>query len=104
LREGRWQLCEVSGWPDNSSYLNLVAWCWRHGDERSIVVVNLSESRSQGRVAVAWDDLDGRPWLLADTLSGDVFARDGNEIRHPGLYVALEPWGYHLLRLETMEP
>lgn len=104
LREGRWQLCEVSGWPDNSSYLNLVAWCWRHGDERCIVVANLSESRSQGRVAVAWDDLDGRPWLLADALSGDVFARDGNEIRHPGLYAALEPWGYHLLRLETMEP
>jgi len=104
LREGRWQLCEVSGWPDNSSYLNLVAWCWRHGDERCLVVANLSENRSQGRVAVAWDDLDGRPWLLADALSGDVFARDGNEIRHPGLFVALEPWGYHLLKLETMEP
>jgi len=104
LREGRWRLCDVTGWPDNSSYLNLVAWCWRHGDERHIVVVNLSESRSQGRVAVAWDDLDGRSWLLADALSGDVFARDGNEIRHPGLYVALEPWGFHFLKLETMDP
>jgi glycosidase len=85
FREGRWRLCEVRGWPDNSSYLNLVAWCWRHGDERHLVVVNLSEHRGQGRVELPWDDLDGRSWLLADALSGDVFARDGNEMHSPGL-------------------
>ena len=27
FREGEWRLCERSGWPDNQSYKNLVAWC-----------------------------------------------------------------------------
>ena len=31
LRAGEWRLCERSGWPDNQSCLNLVAWCWRAG-------------------------------------------------------------------------
>jgi hypothetical protein len=29
LREGHWQLCERTGWPDNASCRNLLAWCWR---------------------------------------------------------------------------
>jgi hypothetical protein len=29
LRDGDWQLCERTGWPDNASCQNLVAWCWR---------------------------------------------------------------------------
>ena len=28
LRDGDWQLCECSGWPDNHSADQLVAWCW----------------------------------------------------------------------------
>ena len=50
LREGEWQLCESTGWPDNSSYFNLGAWCWDLGRERYVVIVNLSEYRSQGRI------------------------------------------------------
>jgi hypothetical protein len=104
FREGRWRPCDVGGWPGNPSYLNLVAWCWRHGDARYLVAVNLSEERGQGRVEVPWDDLDGRSWLLSDVVSGDVFARDGNEMRSPGLYAALEPWGFHFVKLEVMDP
>ena len=26
LRDGEWRLCERSGWPDNQTFLNLVAW------------------------------------------------------------------------------
>ena len=33
LRDGRWTLCERFGWPDNTSFENLVAWCWEKGDE-----------------------------------------------------------------------
>lgn len=102
FREGQWRLCDTSGWPNNSSYLNLVAWCWRHGDQRHMVVVNLSPNRSQGHVRLPWEDVAGRSWLAADTLNGDVFARDGNEMQSPGLYVALEPWGFHFLKLEVV--
>jgi len=32
-------------------------------------------------------------------LSGGVYDRSGNEMRDPGLYVDLPPWGYHVFAL-----
>ena len=57
LREGEWLLCERSGWPDNSSYMNLVAWCWSQNESHYLVVVNLSEDQSQARIHLPWNDL-----------------------------------------------
>lgn len=103
LREGEWRLCERTGWSDNQSWMNVVAWCWRTGEERCVVVVNLSDARSQARVQVPWDDLGGRTWRLADPLSGRVYKRRGDEMRDPGLYVDLDGWGFHLLVLASAE-
>jgi hypothetical protein len=100
LREGEWHLCERSGWPDNSSYQNLVAWCWRKAAERYLIVVNLSNSNSQGRVQLPWDRLKGGPWRLADLFTGAVYDRNGDEMCNPGLYVDLGPWGFHFFKLE----
>ena len=99
FRDGDWRLCERSGWPDNASHLNLVAWCWRKGRERWLIAVNLSESRSQACVPLPWHDLAGRIWRLADAFSGELYERDGNEMLDPGLYVDLKPWRFHCLRL-----
>ncbi len=93
---GQWRLCEVEGWLDNRSCENLVAWCWRSGEERRLVIVNLSAQASQGRLRVPWDELAGGRWRLDDALGGDSYLRDGDEMRGPGIYVSLPPWGYHL--------
>jgi len=98
IREGEWRLCERSGWPDNPSYLNLVAWSWCKGEERHLIVVNLSDRRSQGRVRLPWKDLGGRAWRLKDVFRGEVYERDGSEMLEPGLYVDLEDWGFHFLK------
>lgn len=98
FREGHWQLCDRSGWPDNTSYLNLLAWCWRKGNERWLIVVNLSGFRSQACVRVPWDDLTRRTWWLSDAFSGEVYERGGNEMLATGLLVDLAPWGFHCLR------
>jgi len=95
LRDGDWRLCQCSGWPDNPSYQNLLAWCWEKGDERCLIVVNLSEGTVQGRVQVPWSDLANLQWALSDPLSGTEYARDGSEIFNPGLYVELGGWGYN---------
>jgi hypothetical protein len=97
MREGEWRLCDRSGWPDNQSCMNLVAWCWCEEDERRLIIVNLSDARSQARVRVPWDNLGRRTWRLTDALSGCVYERSGDEMRGPGLYVDLSPWGFHLL-------
>jgi hypothetical protein len=95
LRGGEWRLCERSGWPDNQSFLNLVAWCWRSARERYLVVVNLSGARSQGRVKVPWDELKSIVCRLTDLLTGAVYERKGEEMFDSGLSIDLEAWGIH---------
>jgi hypothetical protein len=98
FREGEWSLCERTGWPDNASFQHLLAWCWRQGDDRYLIVVNLSDSPAQARVQMPWLDTRTRSWQLVDKLSGSVYERDGAEMLSPGLYVDLEPWNYHFFQ------
>ena len=70
FRDGEWWLCELTGWPDNTRYTNLVAWCWRKGDERRLIVVNFSDLSAQARIRPPWGDLVGRAWRLTDVFSG----------------------------------
>jgi len=95
FREGQWSLCHRTGWPDNGSFQNVVAWGWIDKDERYLIVVNLSDSPSQALVQVGWNDAGGRIWRLEDVLSDAVYERHGGEMLSPGLYVELGPWKYH---------
>jgi len=97
LRNGHWQLCERTGWPDNASCQNLIAWCWRSAGEHLLIVVNLSDSGAQGQVRLPWDELAGKSWRMTDLFSGQMYERRGAEMCHPGMYVDLPPWGYHVL-------
>jgi len=99
LREGQWRLCALNGWPDNTSYNNLAAWCWAAGDERRVVVVNLSPHTSQARVQLPWPDLAGQNWVLEDIMEERLFERSGDEILNMGLFVELAPWGRHLFAI-----
>lgn len=93
LREGQWSLCERTGWPDNPSFQNMVAWTWQKDDERYLIVVNLSDCPVQARVQVPW--AGGGTWQLIDLLSDTNYERNGDEMLAPGLYVELAPWNYH---------
>jgi len=97
--QGDWRICELSGWPDNPSHLNLVAWCWKAGRTLHLIAVNLSGDFSQGLVHVPVDDLRGRSWRLHDPFSNALYERDGDEMCGSGLYVDLAPWGFHYLKL-----
>jgi hypothetical protein len=98
FHEGQWSLCDQTGWPDNTSFRNLVASSWVKDEERYLIVVNLSDSPLQARVQVPWADAGAGKWHLIDTLSGATYERDGDEMLSPGLYVELEPWNYHFCR------
>ncbi len=99
LHDGEWRLCERTGWPDNQSFLNLVTWTWRRQEEKHFIVVNLSGRRSQARIRLPWDELTGKSWQMTDVFTGEVFERDGGEMRGPGLYVDLGAWGFHFLKI-----
>ena len=98
FRDGQWQLCRRSGWPDNNSYLNLVAWNWTGDNSHYLIIVNLSDSPSQAQVQVPWSEGAGKTWQLTDLLSGTTYERSGTEMLSPGLYVELEPWGHNLFQ------
>jgi hypothetical protein len=98
FHEGGWSLCRCTGWPDNPSCRNLVAWCWELREDRAIVVVNLSGAAAQGRIHLPWGDLQESAWRLYDCLSDAVYGCDGVEMSEQGLYVGLEPRKHHLFR------
>jgi hypothetical protein len=104
FHEGEWSLCSCSGWHDNPSARNLLAWCWECGQDRSIVVVNLSGAPAHGRVHLPWGDMRESVWRLRDCLSDAVYDRDGVEMSEQGLYVGLEPWKSHLFRCRAVAP
>ena len=99
FKEGEWRLCEQYGWPDNRSYLHLVAWGWRLGKERRLIIVNLSEVGSQALVPFSWEDLAGRTWRLTEAFTGEIYERDGHDLLQPGLFVDLEGWQFHFFQV-----
>jgi hypothetical protein len=98
LHDGQWSLCERTGWPDNSSFRNLLAWTWVLNEERYLIVVNMSDGLVQGRIPVPWAETGVGSWQLIDLLSGAFYERNGDELRSPGLYVELGPWNFHFLQ------
>src|SRR5215469_3453744 len=99
FREGQWRLSSRTGWPDNASFQNLVAWSWVKDDEQYLIVVNLSDYPAQARVQVECADAGARLLRLTDTLSGAIYDRDSAEMRSPGLYVDLKPWNCHFFQI-----
>jgi alpha amylase-like protein len=100
LLQGDWHLCECWGWPDNNSNTNLLSWCWSAGNLRHVIVVNYSDSASQGNVQLPWQDLRGQAWNVFDDINCETYEpRDGGALA-AGLYVSLPPRAYHFMRLE----
>jgi len=60
--------------------------------------VNLGATPASGHVSLPWDELRGTRWRLDDASSGEVYERSGDDLRD-GLYVSLDPWGWHLFDL-----
>jgi hypothetical protein len=100
FRNGEWRLCEMSGWPDNQSYQNILAWWCVKEEEHYLIVVNYSDGAAQARVHGPWHELRGETWRLDDVLSGNIYDRNGDELREAGLYVDLGPWQCHLFQLQ----
>jgi hypothetical protein len=76
----------VPGGPTTRASRILAPWCWEQGEDRPIVVVNLTGALAQARVHLPWSDLQANAWRLRDCLSDAVHARDSVEMSQQGLY------------------
>jgi len=101
VRSGEWRLLEATGWPDNQTCQNVLAWAWENQERggRHVIVVNWSGAPAQGRLPLPWPDLRGSPHMLRDLLAREDVDRDGDELVDPGLFVALPAWGAHLFEV-----
>jgi hypothetical protein len=98
VRDGAWRLLNVApAWDGNPTHDGFVAFGWRLGERRLVVVVNLGSTRGQCYVGAPLDDLRGASVRLVDRLEGIVFERDADEIAARGLFVDLPPNGHHVL-------
>lgn len=85
-----WRMADVTGWPDNTTWRNLLAWT----SGRRATIVNFSGTRSQGLVRIHWPDQ--AQWTLVDRMDGATYVRNSAEMSIAGLYVDLPGWGVHL--------
>ncbi len=101
FRHGAWLLCEITGWPDNHSADNLVAWRWVRGDDRRLIVINLSQGEAVGRVHARWEGLGTGQCRLVGVFPGTNYLRDIDEMESAGLFVKLGPWGFHFFEVHS---
>ncbi|MGW2716985.1 alpha-amylase [Streptomyces sp. NPDC001492] len=97
VREGDWRLLTTTGWPDNDTHGNLLAWSWTGPETRHVVIVNYSDAPAQGQVLLPWPDLAGHPCRLTDLLTNQTYDRDGDQLLTPGLFADLPAWHSHVL-------
>jgi hypothetical protein len=103
--EGHWRLREPwPAWDLNASNRSLIAYTWRSGDERRLVVVNYSPASAQGRIPLPDFELKGATWTLYDALNRAEYERDGDEMAEYGLYVDLKAWGAHVFTICNGKP
>jgi glycosidase len=105
LRNGEWHLCQQRGWNDNQSCCNLISWFWQVGDKKYIVVLNLSDWRSQSQIILPCQDLSGSDWQLRNLLPKQEFGRrSGEAISGAGVYVEVEAQSFQFLELVRAGP
>ncbi len=101
FQTGKWMLCDVIGWTDNSTARELIAWFWIEDGPKWLTVVNFGSAPAQGQVQFAGVAVAGKNWRLTDLLEGFVWKRSGQDLSDFGLHVALGAWGCHILQFEA---
>lgn len=100
IRHGKCSTCAISGWTDNQTCQNLLAWEWQGARENLLIVINLSEYPAQAHINSGFEYLPSRTYQLFDIVHGVLYERDGDELSTNGLFVGLQAWGSHAFLIE----
>jgi hypothetical protein len=101
VREGGWQLLEcLPAWDGNWTADAYVAFLWQgRGGERLVIAVNYAGHQSQCYVRLPLPDMHGRQLRFADLMGPSRYDRDGDDLAARGLYLDLQPWGFHVFEI-----
>jgi hypothetical protein len=104
IRMGQWTLLDVrEAWPWNWSFEKILAYCWRLGEHRRLVVINFADHPSQAFVSLRSLNLAEGPWRLQDEIGPDKYIRQGNELTGRGLFLYMLEFGCSIMRIERIE-
>ncbi|MFX1538395.1 MAG: glycosidase, partial [Promethearchaeota archaeon] len=108
FQKGEWALLECSqAWEGNNSWQNLLAYQWTLEEQEllSVVIVNYSSIRSQGRVHIKLPDyMHSADFLiLHDKMAIESYQREQKIMQNQGLYIDLQPFQVHLFNLEEQD-
>ena len=103
VHEGQWQQPEcVPAWDGNWTWDNFLAFAWEGKQgERLLVTVNYSGSQGQCYVRLPFAEIAGRSVRFKDLMGPESYDRSGDEVLSRGLYLDLQPWGYHVFQIEV---
>lgn len=104
-QKGEFYLFDVAAaWEDNITHYNMLAYGWHEAKkDYRLIVVNLTEYRSQGRVSLyPWDWLASKTWRLFDVTDGAEYTRHGVEMTKEGLFIDLDAYESHVFRFEPV--
>ena len=104
IRDGDWSLVDCApAWDGNWTSDCFIAWSWQGVDgQRRLIAVNYADHQSQCHVRLPFMELSSRAVRLKDLTGSAAYERDGNELVSRGLYLDLQPWGFHVFHVEAM--
>jgi hypothetical protein len=99
--ESEWRLLEcTAAWDGNWTWDCYIGFAWRGADQTALIaVVNYAPNQSQCYLQIPVEQLNGKTIHFRDLMSSQMYVRDGDDLRAPGLYLDLPAWGYHVFEM-----
>lgn len=96
FRFGEWMMVEpITSGGNNTAFEDMFAWRWNYNDERMLVVINFSETKSCCRLK--FDPMSSAENIvMTDLLTDEEYLRSSGEIRNIGLYIELKGFQSHI--------
>jgi hypothetical protein len=98
FKKGQWNLLTTFEAAEGSeSHHNILAWEWKYGGEKRLMIINYSDKISHCRLHIA---VGGYPEeiLIEDLLSNKKYYRSSADIIKNGLFIELQGYRSHIFR------
>jgi hypothetical protein len=97
---GMFQLKPVLSQSDDT-FRNLIAYTWKSGDSFRLVIVNLSQHPSCGRISLQDDVSESHTYSFIEWSSRQRFVQAGKLIAHPGLSFDLNEYQAQVWKIDS---
>jgi len=100
---GKWQLMEaLPVWDNNYSNQNFIAFFWKKGIDRALVLVNFSNDISQCTIRLPLDDVHSDLVRIHDLLNGYSVERNKEDLVREGFFLARKPWEFNVFQIDEI--